>query len=98
MNVRALPGFPRIEEALGSAATKQSPESDKAVEVWRWFEDHLDGLLEAVRGLRFDQFELHVRTFWTSLSGDYREVVHAPAVAGLVVRADAVVYDVRHDD
>ncbi|KAG8952661.1 hypothetical protein FRC04_004023 [Tulasnella sp. 424] len=70
-----------------------SPHHQAAIEAWRWFEDHLDGLLESVRGWRFDQFEIHVRTFWASLSGDYREVVHAPAVAGLVVRADAVVYD-----
>lgn len=78
----------------GAAGSASSPHHQAAIEAWRWFEDHLDGLLESVRGFRFDQFEIHVRTFWASLSGDYREVVHAPAVAGLVVRADAVVYDV----
>ena len=90
--VRSLPNFPRIDEALGDKT--DSPHHLAAVEVWRWFEEHLDAVLESVRGWRFDQFEIHVRTFWGSLSGDYREVVHAPAVAGLVVRADAVVYDV----
>ncbi|KAG8900020.1 hypothetical protein FRB99_006295 [Tulasnella sp. 403] len=74
-------------------ASNTSPQHLAAIEVWRWFEDHLDGLLETVRGWRFDQFEIHMRTFWASLSGDYREVVHAPAVAALIVRADAVVYD-----
>ncbi|KAG9050540.1 hypothetical protein FS837_004724 [Tulasnella sp. UAMH 9824] len=77
----------------GVTGSTSSPHHQAAIEAWRWFEDHLDGLLESVRGFRFDQFEIHVRTFWASLSGDYREVVHAPAVAGLVVRADAVVYD-----
>jgi hypothetical protein len=65
-----------------------------AREVWRWFEDHLDALLEATRAFRFDQFELHLRTFWAGLSGDHREVVHAPAVAGLMAKADALLYDV----
>ncbi|KAG8932553.1 hypothetical protein FRC02_000931 [Tulasnella sp. 418] len=81
---------------LSSATTGSkitSPQQLAALEVWRWFEDHLDGLLESVRSWRFDQFEIHLRTFWASLNGDYREVVHAPAVAGLMVKADAVVYD-----
>lgn len=65
-----------------------------AREVWRWFEDHLDSLLDATRAFRFDQFELHLRTFWASLTGDHREVVHAPAVAGLMAKADALLYDV----
>ncbi|KIO29528.1 hypothetical protein M407DRAFT_70388 [Tulasnella calospora MUT 4182] len=90
VSVKSLPNFPSINEALG---IDSKPPATAAIEAWRWFEDHLDGLLESVRGFRFDQFEIHVRTFWASLSGDYREVVHAPAVAGLVVRADAVVYD-----
>jgi len=28
-----------------------------------WFQDHLDALLESVRSFRFDQFEMHLRTF-----------------------------------
>jgi regulatory factor X len=50
--------------------------------------------MESVRTFRFDQFEIHLRTFWAGLSGDHREVVHAPAVAGLMAKADAMVYDV----
>ncbi|PVF93725.1 hypothetical protein CPB86DRAFT_818571 [Serendipita vermifera] len=90
-SIRQLPAFPNIEEALGNAST--SPQVVAAREVWRWFEDHLDALLDSTRQLRFDQFELHLRTFWAGLSGDHREVVHAPAVAGLMAKADALLYD-----
>ena len=90
---RALPGFPDIEEALG-AADPSSPHGLAAREVWRWFEEHLDALLDAVRGYRFDQFEMCLRGFWGNLQGDHREVCHAPAVAGLMARADALVYNV----
>lgn len=92
ISVRHMPHFPNIEEALGANST--SPQGVAAREVWSWFQDHLDALLESVRSFRFDQFEMHVRTFWSSLTGAHREVVHAPAVAGLMARADAIVYDV----
>ena len=91
-SIRNLPTFPKIEEALGNAGS--SPQGVAAREVWRWFEDHLDALMESARTFRFDQFELHLRTFWASLNGDHREVVHAPAVAGLMAKADAILYDV----
>ncbi|GAB1520066.1 hypothetical protein RhiTH_003139 [Rhizoctonia solani] len=92
-SVRQMSGFPSIEEALGPNASVTSPQNVAAREVWRWFEAHLDGLMESVRTFRFDQFEIHLRTFWAGLSGDHREVVHAPAVAGLMAKADAMVYD-----
>jgi regulatory factor X, other len=92
ISVRHLPHFPSIEEAIGSNST--STQSIAAREVWGWFQDHLDALLESVRSFRFDQFEMHLRTFWSSLSGNHREVVHAPAIAGLMAKADAIVYDV----
>lgn len=93
LSVRHMPHFPSIEEAVGVNST--SPQGAAAREVWRWFQDHLDALLESIRTFRFDQFELHLRTFWSSLTGNHREVVHAPAVAGLMAKADAMVYDVR---
>lgn len=92
LSVRQMPNFPSIEEAVGVDST--TPQGVAAREVWNWFQDHLDSLLESIRTYRFDQFELHLRTFWSSLSGNYREVVHAPAVAGLMAKADAIVYDV----
>lgn len=92
MSVRQMVHFPNIEEAVGVNST--SPQGIAAREVWTWFSDHLDALLESMRGFRFDQFEMHVRTFWSSLNGAHREVVHAPAVAGLMAKADAIVYDV----
>lgn len=92
ISVRHLPHFPSIEEAIGSNST--STQSVAAREVWGWFQDHLDALLESVRSFRFDQFEMHLRTFWSNLSGNHREVVHAPAIAGLMAKADAIVYDV----
>ncbi|KAH8094783.1 hypothetical protein BXZ70DRAFT_946038 [Cristinia sonorae] len=91
VSVRVLPQFPSIEEAIGAGST--TPQSAAAREVWEWFQDHLDTLLEAIRAFRFDQFEMHIRTFWSSLNGPHREVVHAPAVAGLMAKADAIVYD-----
>ncbi|KAF7352782.1 RFX-type winged-helix domain-containing protein [Mycena venus] len=93
-SVRQFPHFPSIEEAVGVNST--SPHGIAAREVWGWFQDHLDSLLESVRSFRFDQFEMHLRTFWSSLGGNHREVVHAPAIAGLMAKADAIVYDVRN--
>ncbi|KAJ7228654.1 hypothetical protein GGX14DRAFT_345731 [Mycena pura] len=90
-SVRHFPHFPSIDEAVGVNST--SPHSIAAREVWGWFQDHLDSLLESVRSFRFDQFEMHLRTFWSSLGGNHREVVHAPAIAGLMAKADAIVYD-----
>ena len=92
LSVRQLPHFPSIDEAVGASST--TPQGLAAREVWGWFAEHLDALLDSVRGWRFDQFEMHVRTFWGSLGGGHREVVHAPAVAGLMAKADAIVYDV----
>lgn len=94
ISVRHLPQFPSIEEAVGNNSS--SAQSQAAREVWGWFQDHLDALLESVRSFRFDQFEMHLRTFWSSLTGNHREVVHAPAIAGLMAKADAIVYDVSH--
>ncbi|KAF9485347.1 hypothetical protein BDN70DRAFT_871377 [Pholiota conissans] len=90
MSVRHLPHFPSIEDAV---ANSTSAHGMAAREVWGWFQDHLDALLESVRSFRFDQFEMHLRTFWTNLNGVHREIVHAPAIAGLMARADAIVYD-----
>lgn len=91
-SIRLTPQFPSIEEAIGTNST--SPEGVAAREVWGWFIDHLDALLDSIRNWRCDQFELHLRQFWGSLSGNHREVVHAPAVAGLMAKADAILYDV----
>jgi regulatory factor X len=94
MSVRQMPHFPSIEEALGSSSSASS-HSVAARELWGWFMDHLDALLDSVRYFRFDQFEMHIRSFWTNLSGNHREVAHAPAIAGLMAKGDAIVYDVR---
>jgi regulatory factor X len=59
--------------------------------------DHLDALLDSIKSWRCDQFEMHLRQFWSSLSGNHREVVHAPAVAGLMAKADAILYDVSRE-
>jgi len=91
-SIRLVPQFPSIEEAIGANST--SPEGVAAREVWGWFIDHLDALLDSIRSWRCDQFEMHLRQFWSSLSGNHREVVHAPAVAGLMAKADAILYDV----
>ncbi|KZW04023.1 hypothetical protein EXIGLDRAFT_600153 [Exidia glandulosa HHB12029] len=90
LSVRNLPNFPSIDEAV---ATSSSPHAMAAREVWGWFENHLDQLLDSIRSYRFDQFEMHLRTFWQNLTGEYREVVHAPAIAGLMAKADAILYD-----
>jgi regulatory factor X, other len=89
--VRQMLNFPSIEEAVGANST--SPQGVAAREVWEWFQDHLDALLDSMRAFRFDQFEVHIRTFWSNLSPPHREVVHAPAIAGLMAKADAILYD-----
>ena len=94
MSVRQMPHFPSIEEALGSSSST-SAHSVAARELWGWFMDHLDALLDSVRFFRFDQFEMHIRAFWGNLSGNHREVAHAPAIAGLMAKGDAIAYDVR---
>ncbi len=94
-SVRQIPHFPSIEEALGSGSSA-STQSVVARELWSWFMDHLDTLLDSVHFFRFDQFEMHIRSFWTNLSGNHREVAHAPAIAGLMAKGDAIVYDVRY--
>ncbi|KAI0036828.1 hypothetical protein K488DRAFT_75815 [Vararia minispora EC-137] len=91
-SVRQLPHFPSIEDALGSSPSNSS-HAVAAREVWGWFLDHLDSLLESVRFFRFDQFEMQIRAFWSNLQGAHREVVHAPAIAGLMAKGDAIVYD-----
>jgi len=92
LSVRQFPGFPSIVEAVGVNSTSTHGMAGR--EVWDWFQDHLDALLESIRTFRFDQFEIHLRTFWSNLIGHHREVVHAPAIAGLMAKADAIVYDV----
>jgi regulatory factor X len=89
-SVRQFPNFPSIEDAV---ANSTSAHGMVAREVWSWFQDHLDALLESIRTFRIDQFEMHLRTFWTSLNGVHREIVHAPAIAGIMAKADAMVYD-----
>ncbi|KAF8621673.1 hypothetical protein AX15_007686 [Amanita polypyramis BW_CC] len=91
MSVRQLPSFPSIDEAVGINST--SSQSIAAREVWNWFQDHLDVLMDSIRAFRFDQFEMNLRSFWSNLTGQYREVVHAPAIAGLMAKADVIVYD-----
>ena len=91
LSVRQLPHFPSIEDAV---ANSTSTHGIAAREVWGWFIDHLDAILESVRTFRFDQFEMHIRSFWTNLNGVHREIVHAPAIAGIMAKADAIVYDV----
>ncbi|KAL1659225.1 hypothetical protein GGF50DRAFT_65690 [Schizophyllum commune] len=91
LSVRQFPNFPQIEEAVGANST--SPHGIAAREVWGWFLDHLDAILDSVRHFRFDQFEMTLRNFWMNLTGNHREVVHAPAIAGLMAKADAIVYD-----
>lgn len=80
----------------GSPSTSGSSSQFATIarEVWRWFEEHLDQLLESVRSFRLDTYEQQVRMFWAGLSGEHKEIVHAPAVAGLMAKADALVYDV----
>ncbi|KAI6035382.1 hypothetical protein F5J12DRAFT_23736 [Pisolithus orientalis] len=90
-SVRLMPHFPSIEEAVGTNSA--SPHSIAAREVWNWFQDHLDAVLDCARAFRFDQFEINLRNFWSTLSGSHREIVHAPAIAGLMAKADAIVYD-----
>ncbi|KAF6762119.1 hypothetical protein DFP72DRAFT_987476 [Ephemerocybe angulata] len=91
IKVSQLPHFPSIEDAIGNGGS--TPHNVAAREIWSNFQHHLDTLLECVRAYRFDQFELKIRGFWSSLNGNHREIVHAPAIAGLMAKADAILYD-----
>ncbi|KZT62978.1 hypothetical protein CALCODRAFT_425563 [Calocera cornea HHB12733] len=91
--VRQIQGFPDISEALGPQTGPPTAEALMAQEMWNLFVNHLDSLMDAVRQLRFDQFELNIRAFWTGLGPQHREVVHVPAVQALMSRADRVFYD-----
>jgi regulatory factor X len=90
-----MPGGSTSTSVTGATTTtSNSAFATTAREVWRWFEEHLDQLIESVRAFRFDTYEMQVRSFWSGLNGEHKEIVHAPAVAGLMARADALVYDV----
>ncbi|GAW05351.1 dna-binding protein rfx2 isoform 4 [Lentinula edodes] len=40
-----------------------------------------------------DGFKTILISCWKTLGGNHREIVHAPAIAGLMAKADAIVYD-----
>ena len=61
--------------------------------MWIKFNAHLDALFDAVRSLRFDVFELNLRMFW-ALEEEEKEVCQAPSLAGIMSRAEAIVFDV----
>jgi hypothetical protein len=90
-SIRQLAHFPSIEEAMG--VDPKSPLGIAAREVWGWFIDHLDSLLESARAFRFDEFEQRLRMFWSNLGTIHREVVHTPVIATLITKTDAIVYD-----
>lgn len=92
LKVSQLPHFPSIDDAIGNGGN--TPHNMAAREIWVNFQLHLDVLLECVRAFRFDQFEIKIRNFWSTLTGQHREIVHAPAIAGLMAKADAILYDV----
>ncbi|KAJ7913520.1 hypothetical protein B0H13DRAFT_1612524 [Mycena leptocephala] len=92
-SIRQLAHFPSIEEAMG--VDPKSPLGIAAREVWGWFIDHLDSLLESARAFRFDEFEQRLRMFWSNLGTIHREVVHTPVIATLITKTDAIVYDAK---
>jgi regulatory factor X len=93
LKVSQLPSFPSIEDAIG-ASGGNTPHNVAAREIWGSFQIHLDSLLDCMRSYRTDQFEIKIRNFWSGLNPTLREIVHAPAIAGIMARADAILYDV----
>ena len=93
LKVSQLPSFPSIEDAIG-ATGGNTPHNVAAREIWGSFQIHLDSLLDCMRSYRTDQFEMKIRGFWSGLNPTLREIVHAPAIAGIMARADAILYDV----
>ncbi|KAJ3539777.1 hypothetical protein NMY22_g4582 [Coprinellus aureogranulatus] len=92
LKVSQLPSFPSIEDAIGSTGGN-TPHNVAAREIWASFQIHLDSLLDCMRSYRTDQFEIKIRSFWSALNSTHREIVHAPAIAGIMARADAILYD-----
>lgn len=92
-SVVSLPNYPALSEA-GPLPAHTIP-GRAARSVWIKFNIHLDSMLDSVRALRFDQFEQQLRSFW-HLPDDEREVCHAPSMAGIMSRAETIVFDVSH--
>lgn len=91
-SVASLAGYPTLWDAAGSLALGSA---QGAMDVWLKFNGHLDSLVNAVRDLRFDLFEVELRSFWQQLSAVERDTCCAPLLAGLMVRGQAVAMNVR---
>lgn len=90
-SVVSLPNYPSLAEA-GPMPAHTLP-GRAARSVWIKFNIHLDSLLDAIKAFRLDQFETRLRTFW-QLPEDEKEVCHAPSMAGIMSRAETIVFDV----
>lgn len=84
--------LPNLEEALNQPMAHDL-DHQNARDFWAMYTEHSKSLLESVKNYRFDQFELTLRTFWTSLDSTQRACVTHSVMMSLVYRADAVVYD-----
>ncbi|PLW16673.1 hypothetical protein PCANC_13338 [Puccinia coronata f. sp. avenae] len=84
--------LPSLHEVL-SQPLAQDLDHQKASEFWNMYVEHSKNLLESVKSYRFDQFELALRSFWTSLDSSLRDCVTHTLMMSLIYRADAVVYD-----
>ncbi|KAH9447140.1 hypothetical protein Pst134EA_029182 [Puccinia striiformis f. sp. tritici] len=89
---RSPMALPSLDEVLNQPMA-QDLDHQKAREFWSMYADHSKNLLESVKSFRFDQFELALRTFWTSLDSPMRDCVTHSLMMSLIYRADAVVYD-----
>ncbi|KAI5481142.1 hypothetical protein MNV49_005577 [Pseudohyphozyma bogoriensis] len=91
--VSQLVGFPSVGEVLGVDLSGGSAvDEEVARKVWESFGEHCGKLVESVRNYRFDQFEIHMRNWWSSLTYQQKDVVQHPTISQLIYRADAVVY------
>ncbi|WAR64075.1 hypothetical protein PtB15_16B235 [Puccinia triticina] len=89
---RAPMALPSLDEVLNQPLAHDL-DHQKAREFWSMYVDHSKTLLDSVKSYRFDQFELALRTFWTSMDSSSRECITHSLMMSLIYRADAVVYD-----
>lgn len=89
--VTLLPGFPHLSEA-GPLPANTVP-GQAARSVWAKFTVHMEALLDSVKALKLDQFEMRLRSFWAGFSPEEKDVCHSPSLAGIVARAETIVFD-----
>ncbi|KAK6908478.1 hypothetical protein I203_102480 [Kwoniella mangroviensis CBS 8507] len=82
-----LPGFPTAADA-GHLANEQSLQ-----DFWISFCHHQETLVQSMRTMQFDRYEMNCRTFWVGLSHQSYQTSIQPAVSTMISDAMAITHD-----